>query len=625
MKVSMNNSRVIPKVMIVAIAAAFSGQAFGTDFEVGDGWQGNVLSTFSIGSSWRASNADSQLYGQANGALLGRTNGTGANTIDEGNLNYNKGDQFTTLAKLFTEVELKKGDMGALVRAKAWYDYSLNKQDVNFGNQANGYNGYNLATNSLGPRRPLSDKGYDPLLKFDGVYLLDAYVYNTFDIAGKPLQVRLGNQVVNWGEALFVQGVNQINPIDVPSFRKPGAQLKEVFVPVPIAFASQSFGEAGAVEVFYQAKFKPTPIEAGCGNYWAVAAGNISANPGACNNAVALAGSNPFGLNAGAYVPTVEGKEARNSGQFGAAYRVAAPALDTEFGLYAMKIHSRIPALSVNMGNFSSFNTMSPISVQWDYPEDLKIFGISAATNIRGWSVAAEASHTRDIAAQIDGNDLFLAGLGAGGLIVPGVSVPFGPLGKAGVEAAAGNKKLTGYTRANKTQLQFNAVKAGNGILGGDQYLFIAEAGFQWNNLPDYKKDPNALRYNRAFIFGPGSHASYGGNTCGTPLNISANGCKNEGYVTPFAWGYRLKGELTYNNAFETGVVVQPSVFFSHDVKGYSVDSQFLEDRMSLGLGTRFTYNKKYVFELSAVRYNKATYDPLRDRDFYSATFSTSF
>lgn len=625
MKMCKQGTTVVPKVLVIAMTAAFAGKAAAMEFEVGEGWQGNWTSTVSLGTSWRANDQDSRLYGQANGALVGKTNGTGANTIDEGNLNYNKGDRFTTLAKVLTEVELKKGNMGALVRAKAWYDYTLNRENVHFGNQPNGYNGYNFATNSLGAPRPLSDEGFDKLNQFQGVYLLDAYVYDTYDVAGKPLQVRLGNQVVNWGEGLFIQGVNQISPIDVPSFRKPGAQLKEVFLPVPMLFGSQSLGEAGSLEAFYQFRWKATPIEAGCGNYWAVAGGSISANPGACGNAVTLAGNSPFGLNAGAYVPTLQGREPKNSGEFGAAWRFNVTPLDTEFGLYAMNIHSRTPTININYGNFSGLGSGSPFAVSWDYPEDMKVFGLSAATNINGWSVAAELSQTRGVPAQIDGNDLLLSALGAGGAIAPGVSIPFGPLGRQAVAAAAGDGRLNGYTKANKTQLQLNTIKVGNGILGAGQYLFVGEVGFQQNNLPDYKSDPSALRYGRAFIFGPGSHPAYGGNTCGT-LSISAEGCRNDGYVTRFAWGYRLKGELTYANAFDSGITVQPSLFFSHDVKGYSVDGQFLEGRKAVGLGTRFTYDKKYALELTAVGYAKnAAYDPLRDRAFYSANFSISF
>ena len=36
------------------------------------------------------------------------------------------------------------------------------------------------------------------------------------------LQMRLGNQVINWGESVFIQGVNQFNPIDVPAARRAG-------------------------------------------------------------------------------------------------------------------------------------------------------------------------------------------------------------------------------------------------------------------------------------------------------------------------------------------------------------------------------------------------------------------
>jgi len=41
-------------------------------------------------------------------------------------------------------------------------------------------------------------------------------------------------------------------------------------------------------------------------------------------------------------------------------------------------------------------------------------------------------------------------------------------------------------------------------LLGASQFILIGEVGFQWNNLPDYKKDPTAVRYGRNFIFGPG-------------------------------------------------------------------------------------------------------------------------
>lgn len=604
-----------------AVAALAAVPAKATTFEVGD-WQGSWNSSFSVGMGIRARNRDTRLYGQGNGAVIGLTDGSGANTIDEGNLNYDKGDRYTTLFKLFSEVELKKGNMGLMLRGKAWYDQALKDEKVHFGNQGNGYNGYNPATNSITEKRALSDSGFDRLNKFSGLYLLDAYVYNTFDVAGESLQVRAGNQVINWGESLFVQGLNQINPIDVPSFRKPGAQLKEVFLPVPALQLSQSLGQYGGIEAFWQWEYKNTPVEASCGNYWSVAANNISPNaPGACSNAVTLVpgGSNPLGYAVGAYVPGIQGRKAKDAGEFGLAYRFSSEALDTEFGFYGMNIHSRTPIISIQQGGGT---TASPFSVFWEYPENIKVYGMSAATNVKGWSVAGEMSFHRGVPVQVDGNDLLLAGLGAGGALANGVSIPFGPYGNAAFSAFAGNGYLPGYTRANKTQLQLNTVKAGNGILGAGQYIFIAEAALQLNNLPDYKKDPTALRYNRPFIFGTGANAAYG-NTC--PNNINVQGCDNDGYITRKSGGYRVKLELTYNDLIP-GIAVYPSLFFSHDVFGYSLDSQFSKGRMALSPAVKFSYAKKYTLETGLVRYNRgAKYDPLRDRDSVFLNAAVSF
>jgi hypothetical protein len=66
-------------------------------------------------------------------------------------------------------------------------------------------------------------------------------------------------------------------------------------------------------------------------------------------------------------------------------------------------------------------------------------------------------------------------------------------------------------------------------------------------------------------------------------------------------------------------------VFWSQDVEGISMDPAFIEDREVLGLGLKFTYNKQYVFDLNWVDYANNNFDPLFDRDYYSASFSVTF
>jgi hypothetical protein len=175
----------------------------------------------------------------------------------------------------------------------------------------------------------------------------------------------------------------------------------------------------------------------------------------------------------------------------------------------------------------------------------------------------------------------------------------------------------------------------------------------QANDVPDYTK--GGVRYGRGFMYGTGSGPGYGpatpdnpegapglgtasaGDVCsptfsGLPIpaanrlyNPHPIGCRNDGYVTDFAWGYRIRASADYNNVFNSGITVTPSVFWSQDVEGVSMDPTFIEDRQVLGLGVKFNLNKRYVVDVNYVDYADKNFDPLFDRDYYSAAFSVTF
>ena len=136
----------------------------------------------------------------------------------------------------------------------------------------------------------MSDEGFEDEQKFDNVYLLDAYLYGSFDVGDSSLQLRLGNQVINWGESVFIQGVNQINPIDVPAARRAGAELKEILLPVWAAYANWGFN-FGSLEAFYQLQWNNTSVD-GCGQYFTVSGTQISSDPGRCNSITVVGGQN---------------------------------------------------------------------------------------------------------------------------------------------------------------------------------------------------------------------------------------------------------------------------------------------------------------------------------------------
>jgi len=501
----------------------------------------------------------------------------------------------------------------------------------------------------------------------------------------------------------------------VPAARRAGAELKEILLPVWAAYANWGFN-FGSIEAFYQLQWNNTSVDA-CGTYFSATSTLIGADPGACNSITVVGGhlgnpatgtvspiipqlgSQPFAQGAsGSYVPATQGREPSDSGQFGIAFRFPVEKIDTEIGLYAMNIHSRLPVAASYTGTnwkdlsaaqqaaltaagligtdaYGNYWTSSrlrslmpgpeaqieaylasplvnlPANLEsgkgfWEYPEDIQIYGISAATNLLSWSTSAELSYQVDVPVMANGNDLIGAGvLGVG---------PYRARARV-VQAQSAGAYLQGHDRFDKTQFQVNAVKTFSNILGAESLLVVGEIGSQWNNVPDYTK--GGIRYGRGFMYGTGSSPDYGpptadnpegrpnlgaalgpyGDTCsptfsGLPLptpngfyNPQPDGCRNDGYVTDVAWGYRLRLSADYNNVMDSGVTVTPSVFWAHDVEGVSMDPTFIEDRMTLGLGVKFNYNKKYVLDVNYVSYENGGFDPLFDRDYYSAAVSVTF
>jgi hypothetical protein len=107
--------------------------------------------------------------------------------------------------------------------------------------------------------------------------------------------------------------------------------------------------------------------------------------------------------------------------------------------------------------------------------------------------------------------------------------------------------------------------------------------------------------------------------------NPHPEGCRNDGYITDFSWGYRVRLSMDYNNVFDSGVTITPSVFWADDVEGVSIDPAFNEGRQTLGLGLKFNLNKRYVLDTNYVSYANDTFDPTFDRDYYSAALSVTF
>lgn len=571
------------------IAAIVSGLSLTSALSHGAGIFDDVevsfFSQLSVGSSWRMAEPEADLL------ISGNNN--------DGNANFEQGDAFSQIFKGSHDLHIQSGNHGVFVRGKYWYDFALEDNKVAHGHSANGF----------AENEKLDDSDFNDLSKFSGAALLDAYVYGMYEIGYTPIDVRLGRQVVSWGESTFILGgVNSINPVDVNAFRRPGAEIKEGLLPVNMAYVNVGLTEFLSMEAFYQLEFQETVIP-GCGTYFSY---NDYA-PEGCNQVIltndALAGLDDASLVGAGYALNrdVDGNRlAKDEGQFGVAFRYMSEDLgDTEFGFYAMNIHSRLPVVSgvksqawmsaadAGSANAAIANNKADTFYYVSYPEDIQLVGLSFATNVGSMAVSGEISHKKDVPLQINATQLLTAGL-------TGYSTSSELA--ADVAATANGADFEGYRLFDVSQAQFTVLQFFDRLLGASRYTLIAEAGYTF--VHDFDESDDAIKFSRAGIF-DGS---------------------DEGYVTESSWGYRARMVGEYSNVF-SGVNIKPTLAFSHDVEGFAPQpgGAFREGEQSIGLSVQAEYQSMYTASISYTEYMGGDYNLSEDRDFASVSLGVQF
>jgi hypothetical protein len=654
----MQQGRLIQAAVAMALAHAMTARA--AEFTLDNGAQVSWKTTVSLGQARRAENRDPHLLNANNASLLGIGGTTGGNT-DDGDLNYGKWQPFTTLLNLSSEVGVRKGELGGALGARAWRDFTLESGDVAHGSFNNRYQA----------GTPLKDTGFERFARFSNVALMNAYVYDSFETAPGKLKLTLGRHVLNWGQELFIQGLNQINALNLNAIREPGLERGDIQLPQGMLSARLDMDKGRSVEAFWQFQFQDN-VYPGCGTYFLPVDASVGPNAqNACSAGLiqtTRAAGDAGGQAAGLYAPAAATRMPAGANQFGLAMHWPLASLGTDLGAYAMKIDSRNPILSAVKGN-SPFLATTPAlgaagaqsSLFWEYPQDLGVFGLSARSKLGGWALGSELSYFPNFPVQLAGGDL-LAGYvysanpavlsallqGAG---VPAAAAPTiaalmhaneGPL-TARYAAAANGGTVHGYDTVRKVQLQLNAVRGIPGVLGTQAMTIAGELGIQYADVPDHA---NGTRYGRSFVFGTANAPSYNlgaytalpgalgavgravtqGGSCPILNATGQAGCRDDGFVTPWSIGYRLRTQLVYANVFGSSVTLKPTLFFSSDVSGYSADGQFNAGRRITQLSLVAEFARRWTAELTSVAYSHdASWDPLRDRDYYAASVKVAF
>jgi hypothetical protein len=584
--------------------ATFSGAANAVAFNIGE-VEAQLDSQLSIGASMSMSDRDERLY-----FLRSEGGEASARTSDDGRLNYKKGDIFSKIFKGTHELELRYGDSGAFIRGNYWYDFETKDGSQRF---------YDI-----------QDDGRNPLQKGSGVQLLDAFIYHNYFIGENPGNVRLGRQVVSWGEGVFIQnGINSINPLDASAFRRPGAELKEGLLPVEMLYLSQGLTENLTVEAFYQLKWHGTVAD-NCGTFFAST--DVAAR--GCVDRLVFAGDDDF-PQGGEFTNTPFGtvpyivraskdKEASNSGQFGVAFRWFVPELNnTEFGFYGLNYHSRNPVYSNIKGGAAAADRVEGIDGApgsagyfFEHPEDIRLYGVSFGTDVAGMSVAGELSYRPNMPLQINTSDMSRTALPDH----PGIKGDgnYDNTYRDGVYAPG--TVISGYERKEFWQASVSAVNFIDRVMGASRLALIGEIGA--NYIGGIGSGNGTTKYGRDSLFGQSPDAT---GACSSDVAANPNGgtwCENDGFYTDFSWGYRLRASLDYSNVF-AGINLTPNIAFSHDVEGYSPN--FVENAKSFSIGVNGEYANKYTGSISYTNFFDGKYNTAVDRDFASVSFSVSF
>ncbi len=533
---------------------------------------------------------------------------------DDGNQKFDRGDVFSNAIKYTGELSFTYGEsFGGFMRATAFYDFENQRRD------------------------DISDLAKEKVGK--DAQLLDMFVYSNFNLGSTDASVRLGRQVVSWGESTFIQqGINVINPIDVSKLRVAGSELKEAFLPIDMLWTSFSFNENFSIEALYMLEFENTEPEPSgtyfSSNDFAALGGEfVMLNFGLVPEPDDFSlcplyniGQNPRGLDpfnraiqtsaCAAAVPRAPDRYADEHGQYGVALRYFAPNLNnTEFGLYFMNYHSRLPLLSGISVTSSAANSARYFA---EYPEDIELYGLSFNTTLEtaGIAVQGELSYRPNAPLQIDDVELLFTALSPLNALIPQPVNRFvSQLGAVGP-----GQYVKGWDRHEISQFQFTLTKVfgpGN-FTQADQISTVLEMGFTevWD-LPDQSN----LRYQ-------GDGTDTGGGPDFLTGAFRNPETLTEGFPTNFSWGYRLAARADYNNAFGSPFTLSPRVAFNHDVNGTTPGpgGNFIEGRQSLTLGVEANYLNEWSVDLSYTRFSGAgIFNLLNDRDFVAFTARYSF
>lgn len=346
------------RLALLMLAGGLSGQASALSFQPSDELKIEWDTSLTYGLAWRTESRDKALSNGFPNPLIAN--------IDDGNNAFDKGSLISNRFSILTEANFNwRDDYGLFVRASGFYDDVYHQSNDNGTGTSNCFAGGQCAKPNQFHDETVDQHG-------DNVRLLDSYFYGSWGLGGRELNLRAGNQVVNWGESLYIpNGISSaMSPADATKVNTPGVEVKEIFLPVGQVFGQLSLTENLGLQAYYQYEWEKTEID-GVGSFFSV---TDQIDEGGFTDA--------FGM-----THRLADDKPSDSGQFGLALTYQAEQLhNTEFGLYYARFHEKNPTIDF-LSNWNS------AAYQVRYFDDIDLYGASFSTVIGETNVSGEISY----------------------------------------------------------------------------------------------------------------------------------------------------------------------------------------------------------------------------------------
>lgn len=391
--------------------------------------------TVKYSAAWRAESASARLIADAN--------------TDDGDRNFDRG-LIGSRVDLLSELDVTYRAIGARVSGAGWYDAVYHQTSDN---------------NSPGTANPFSvphDEFTDATRRLHGgkAEILDAFVFSNAPLGAVPASLKAGRHTLLWGESLLLatNGISYAQaPLDfIKAISVPGSQAKELFMPVGQVSGQLRPTTALSLAAYYQFEWRETRIPA-VGSYFSSV------------DILDEGGERLFTGAPGEALFRGRDDEGHDTGQWGLSTRYRMEAIDTDFGLYYIRFHEKLPQLYLlpEAGADPAIGKVGEYSLV--YPEDIQLIGTSFATTVAEVSLAGEAHMRFD---------------------TPLASTPQSVL-PAIVDTAADNRNHPLYAVGNTVHAQVSAIYVLPPWMLWDSASWLGEVG--WQHLAHISENPDAF------------------------------------------------------------------------------------------------------------------------------------